>query len=67
MLAKILQGTGFVLCMMGAMAVNEANPWYVPTTILWAGALLLVWGCWEEGLIPRWLSERRRRRWSHRR
>lgn len=66
MLHKILEGTGFVMFLIGVMAVG-GNPWYVPIGFMLIGAFLLLWGSWEEGLLQRWIRERRRRKWSHRR
>ena len=66
MLHRILESVGFVVFLLGAMAVDD-NPWYLPAGLMLLAVLLLVWGLWEEGVIPRMRSERRRRRWSHRR
>lgn len=65
MLHRILESTGFVLFLIGAMAVDH-NPWYVPVGLMLIGASVFVWGLWEQGIIQRNLSERRRRQWSHR-
>lgn len=58
MFHKVLEGTGFVLVQIGAMAINECNPWYVPVGFFLLGALLMLWGAWEEGILQRWLRER---------
>lgn len=62
----LLEGTGIVLFLIGGMAM-DGNPWYVPVGFFLIGVLLILWGTWEEGRMQRWLSERRRRRWSTRR